>query len=247
MSVLITGSAKGLGLELGKLFLSDQEFVFFHSRSPKDNFLLEKFRSDQYSMFSADLAEENQVSVLLNDIYQHDAKPSLIICNAGKSSFQQNSHLSHISWEQAFNDNFYSVLNIVNKAPSIKEKYGLKRLNIVCISSICGIDFIKGAPLQYSVAKSALNTLVKFYSKDLIRQDISLNAIAAGNIIYPGSQWETKFKNKSDQQKYLESIPSSKFITVDEIYKLIRFLSQEGNSFVGEVFVLDGGQSNRSQ
>ena len=54
---------------------------------------------------------------------------------------------------------------------------------IVCISSIAGIENTK-APLTYSVAKSALNTYVKGISQVLAKDDIRINAIAPGNILF---------------------------------------------------------------
>ena len=47
-------------------------------------------------------------------------------------------------------------------APLIK-----KNGKIVCISSICGSEVIDGAPIGYSIAKSAINNYVKSISYEL--------------------------------------------------------------------------------
>ena len=60
-----------------------------------------------------------------------------------------------------FNDNFFSAVNIIEQS----KKYLAKtKGSIICISSICGIETIKNAPVEYSVAKSALNSYVKLIS-----------------------------------------------------------------------------------
>ena len=49
---------------------------------------------------------------------------------------------------------------------------------IICISSICGMEYIKGAPITYSVTKAALNAFVRYYSKIIGPKGVKINAIA---------------------------------------------------------------------
>ena len=63
------------------------------------------------------------------------------------------------------------------------------------------MEFIKGAPITYSVSKAALNAFVEFYSKYLGPKGVRLNAIAPGNILFKGSSWEKKInQNKKSIQ-----------------------------------------------
>ena len=70
---------------------------------------------------------------------------------------------------------------------------------------ICGIEIIKGAPLGYSVAKSALNSFVKFYA-DYLGEKGSINSIALGNIFFEGSLWQKKLdSNPRKTKKYIRN------------------------------------------
>ena len=193
MSILITGSSGGLGLDLGKLFLANDHSVVFHSRKDIDFLLKNDISSENAYQVSCELSNYEKTKKKLSDLFKTKYKPNTIICNAGRSSFKKKSETNLDSWNVAFNDNFYSALNVINACREIRNRSKQKNkssLNIICISSICGHEFIKGAPIQYSIAKSALNNMVKIYSKELIREGIILNAISPGNMIFPGSLWE---------------------------------------------------------
>ena len=51
-----------------------------------------------------------------------------------------------------------------------------------------------GAPIAYSVSKSALNTFVKSISK-IYGNKIRINFISPGNIYFKGGVWDKKIKN----------------------------------------------------
>ena len=117
---------------------------------------------------------------------------------------------------------------------------------IICISSICGIEMIKNAPIGYSLAKSLINNYVKSMSHNLAEKGISINSIAPGNILFDGSVWDKKIKkNKIKTFKYIRSVvPMKKFGTIDDIFDLCIFIENNKSQFAsGSTFVLDGAQT----
>ena len=77
----------------------------------------------------------------------------------GESNFKNNN----FDFNHAFKYNFFSTINCVQELTPFIKKEG----KILCISSICGSEVISGAPIGYSVAKSALNNYVKCISYEL--------------------------------------------------------------------------------
>ena len=57
--------------------------------------------------------------------------------------------------------------------------------NIVAVSSIAGVDAM-GSMLAYRASKAALNHFVKNLAKEVGHAGIRINAIAPGNILFPG-------------------------------------------------------------
>ena len=142
-----------------------------------------------------------------------------------------------------FHLNFFSTTNIIEK---FKDDLALSKGSIVCISSICGQEIIPGAPITYSVVKSALNAYVKGIALPLGKKNIRINAIAPGNILFEESIWDYKLKtNKARVLKMLrENVPLKKFGTPKDIASLTSWLLSKEASFVtGAIFVSDGGQT----
>ncbi len=248
MSILITGSSGGLGLDLGKIFLKNNHSVVFHSRNDIDIFSKHNISSKTAYQIHCELSDFQDTKKTMHNLFNTSYKPNTVICNAGRSSFEEKSETKLTSWNIAFNDNFYSALNVINACREIRKslkKEDNSLLNIICISSICGHENIQGAPIQYSVSKSALNNMVKIYSKELIREGIVLNAISPGNMMFPGSLWENKFRTQKEKNLFLNNIPSNKFVESYEIYETINsLLSSNIKNLVGQVIIVDGGQVN---
>ena len=102
-------------------------------------------------------------------------KIDLIILCAGKSkkNFKKIENLN--SWKDSFENNFYSTTNVLESYLKI---YKYAKTKIIVISSIAGSKIIEGAPITYSVAKSALNFYVRFKSKELAKHKICINTIS---------------------------------------------------------------------
>ena len=133
--------------------------------------------------------------------------------------------------------------NIINFAKPYLE---ISKGCIVCISSICGNNVIKGAPIPYSVSKAALNAYVKCSANLFGEKGIRINAIAPGNILFEGSSWDKKIKqNKKLTDNILKNkVPLSRFGNPEEIADLACFLSSPKAAFVtGSIWDIDGGQS----
>jgi len=237
--VLITGSSRGIGYEIGKLFVNNGASVIFTGRNKTLN--LEKIRNSFY--FSCDLTKEEDIDDLFNytkDVFDNEL--NILICNLGNGKISNKSNYKKREWEETFNLNFFSSVYTIQKFLDNFAKS--QNQSITCISSICGNAAI-GCPLPYSVAKSALNSYVKNLSKIIASQKIRINSVSPGNIFFPGSTWDQKLKNDySDTNNYIQSnVPLQRFGSIKNISELVLFLSSSSSSFTtGSNFVVDGGQ-----
>ena len=122
----------------------------------------------------------------------------------------------------------------------------IRKSKIICISSICGVESIEGAPIGYSIAKSALNFYIKLISRELAEIGVSINGIVPGNIYFKGSTWDLKMKkNPKKTKKYIKNnVPINKFGSTENIFKVCKMLSENNDNFItGSLFKLDGGQT----
>ena len=234
--IFITGSSSGMGYGLAKSFLDLGNEVIICSKNIRKLKFASKSLNDCFFV-RADLSKENDIKKAIKKIKLRFKKIDVLICNYGSSNHKKNN----LDFNYAFNNNFFPTVNVVNYAQPIIKKEG----NIICISSICGVESIKDSPIGYSVAKSALNNFVKSISYSLSQKKILINCIAPGNIYFKGSTWEKKIKkNKHKVKKYInKNVPLKKFGSINEIFNLCRYLSSSQSFSTGATYILDGGQT----
>ena len=142
-----------------------------------------------------------------------------------------------------FNQNFFTAANAIEFS---KKKLLQRKGSIICISSICGNELVKGAPITYSTAKAALNFYLKSLSHYMSYKGVKINIISPGNIFFKGSVWHKKMKkNKKQTEKLIKKIvPLNTFGKVEDISSMVSYLVSENSRFItGSNFVIDGGQT----
>ncbi len=238
-TIFITGSSSGIGFGLAKRFLEANNRVIICSKNIKKLKLASK-NLDNCFYVQADLTLDKDIEKAIKKIKSKKITIDVLICNYGNSNYKKNN----LDFNHAFENNFFSTVNTINMSlPIIRKKTG----KIICISSICGVEHIKNAPIAYSVAKSAINNYVKLMSHSLSNKGIVINSIAPGNIYFKGSVWEKKMKkSRKKTENYIkENVPMNKFGSIDDVYALCRYLCSESNFTNGTTHILDGGQVKR--
>ena len=236
-TVFISASSSGIGYHLAKRYkLLNYNLIINGTNKSK----LKKASLDlDCDFFLGDLTDQKKINLLIDKIKRKYNYIDILICNLGNSNFKKNNK----NYQNAFKYNFFSTTNLVDNSGKILKKGKSK---IICISSICGAESIDGAPIGYSIAKSALNFYVKLISKELAKKEITINGIMPGNIFFKGSTWDLKMQNNFKRtKKYIKTnVPLNKFGSVDDIFEICKMLSENDNKFItGSLFKLDGGQT----
>ncbi len=245
--VLVCGSSKGIGLSIAERFLNEQCKVILSSRNILKNNNLKKELSKKYDVndfliLNCDFSKISSIKQLRNKIIKRFKKIDILITNSGLSKGQNKLKKNQKFWEKSWSANFNTcIFPITLFINDLEKSHG----SILCISSIAGVEYLP-APTSYSVAKSAINTLVKILSKKYGSR-VRVNAIAPGNIIFKGSVWDKKIKaNKKRVLNYIkENVPQKRFGRPQEVADLAIFLSSDKAGFIsGEIINIDGGQTN---
>lgn len=238
--IFITGSSSGIGFELAKKFLELGFEIVINSNNMRNLKKASKFLNN-CKYFFGDVTNVKSLEKIFNQIKKEYKKIDFLICNYGNSNFNNN----HLDFDYAFKNNFFTTVNTISYSlPILKQN----KSKIICISSVCGVEVIKNAPLGYSIAKSAVNNYVKGISNILAEKGISINAIAPGNVMFKGSLWEKKIKDSATKtKKYIkENVPMNKFASIDDIFRVsLILLSQESNFITGCTYIVDGGQTKK--
>lgn len=242
---LITGSSRGIGKSIAEGFLKEEANVGLVARTPitlnQTAALLHSKYKSKVKHWIADLINESAVNELSEKISREWERIDGLIVNVGSGKSLDGPITHSAQWNSVWDTNFNTALNTVRCfLPSIQKNKG----SIVFISSICGIEAL-GAPTDYSVAKSALNSFSKNLAKK-VGPDVRVNTVAPGNIYFEGGTWEKKIKeNKSMVDVMLENeVPLKRFGTPEEVADAVIFLCSDRASFItGSNLVVDGGQT----
>jgi 3-oxoacyl-[acyl-carrier protein] reductase len=244
-TVLITGASQGIGSAVADSFLKEGASVILVSRGSKKLLSLEKKFQDNYgkkniSAEICDCTSESSLEQLKDNLIAKGIKLDIVVANVGDGRSVSDSVPNNENWEESWAKNFNSALYTSRAfVPMLEEREG----SLLFISSITGVEAI-GAPINYSTAKSALIAFSKNLSKKLAGR-VRVNAIAPGNINFPGSSWEEKIK--ADEKKVKEiinNVPMKRFGTPKEIANSAVFLSSDKASFItGALLIIDGGQT----
>ncbi len=242
-NIVITGSSSGIGYYIAKSFSDLGSNVIINGKDKSKLINSCNTLGSNSSYVQSDLSTEKGIFNFSNNVLEKfNNKIDVLVCNLG-SGKPSNDRKTYKSWLDSFNINFFSAVSVIeNFKKALKKRKG----NIICISSICGVETINGAPIPYSVAKNALNFYVKLYSRELSKINIRINVIAPGNILFDKSSWSQKLKkNKKKVENTLkERVPQNRFGSPSDISELAIYLSSSKANFItGSVFIADGGQT----
>lgn len=244
-NVFISGSSSGIGLDIAEKFLHYGSNVIINGRKKnKLKKIVTEFNEKNLHYIDGDVTEIKDVKKIYLNTKKIFKRIDILICNVGSGKSVAPGKENYKEWQRVFALNFWSTTNLVEvfKNDLIKSKG-----NIVCISSICGLEKISNAPITYSVAKSSLNSYVKSMSKYFGPFSVRINSIAPGNILFKNSSWDKKLrKNKKTTLSYINSnVPLNKFGKLEDISETVIWIASEKSNFTtGATFIIDGGQTS---
>lgn len=174
-NIIITGTSRGIGLELALKFANEGHQVLALSR--KEN---QELSHQNITFISVDLSNEielQQVSGFLSSSWE---KIDAVIHNAGSLLLKPFAETTQQDFEDIYKVNVFGVANLTR----ICLPYLKKGSHVVTISSMGGIQgSLKFAGLAaYSSSKGAIITLSELLAEEYKEQGISFNVLALGSV-----------------------------------------------------------------
>ncbi len=246
--VLVTGSSRGIGKSIADNFLLEGARVMITGRSEDSiNDTYKKFCKD-YSdkrvlKYCGDLTEISEINKCLKYADELFEGLDILILNIGLSKSKPGLEADIFEWERMFKHNFWGSINLFYQSIPLLRK--TVEPSVVFISSIAGMENTD-APIPYSVAKGALSIAAQSFARVVASDNIRVNVVAPGNVMFPGGRWEDIAAEKPEMVRDLleKQVPQKKFASPQEIADLVLFIASKRASFItGAVITIDGGQT----
>ena len=240
-SALVTGSSKGIGRAIAELLCSEGCRVALNGRSASDLLTATNQLAGSIGVVG-DVTRPEDARQLISEVVSAFGKLDILVCNVGSGRSVSPGSETADEWQRVFALNLWSTTNTVEAA---KEALVATKGVIVCVSSICGLEVIAGAPITYSAAKAALHAYVRGIARPLGSQGVRINAVAPGNILFDGSVWSRKLaEDEQSVQSILEKdVALGCLGTPADVASLVAYLASECSRFAsGGIWTLDGGQ-----
>ena len=176
-NVVITGTSRGIGFELAKMFADNGHQVLAISRNTKP---LSVLNHKNISVISIDISKNSDVEKVTNFIKNNWKKVDILINNAGKLINKPFTDLTSNDFLEVYKVNVFGVAELTkNLIPFLQ-----KGSHVVTISSMGGIQGSTKFPglAAYSSAKGAVITLSELLAEEYKEQQIAFNVLALGAV-----------------------------------------------------------------
>lgn len=232
---LITGSSRGIGLEIAKDLAQKGYQVILNGRSEISEDVLQTFDGsvESVAQVTGDVSDFDGAKAIIDEVVERFGRIDVLINNAGITRDGLVMRMKEEDYDDVMNTNLKGTFNMCRHITKImlKQRAG----TIINMSSVVGLMGNAGQ-VNYAASKAGVIGLTKSLARELGSRHITVNAIAPGYI-------ETEMTGVlSDKVKktMFGQIPLKRFGTTQEVAQTVNFLIE--NKYVtGQVIEVNGG------
>jgi len=236
--VLVTGSSRGIGAEMIKVFgkRGAQCVVNYIADAQGQNKADAMQVADELNgplVVECDVTQAHQVEAMMQQIQDQRGGLDVLVNNSGIISDRSIKKMSIDEFESVILVNLIGTFLVIQKAGAVLRAGG----RIINMSSVSGQMGLFGQA-NYSSSKAGIIALTKVSAREFARQNITVNAIAPGFIDVGMS----KGLPEEVAQNFIKQIPLGRLGDVSEIVNAALFLASSMASYItGHVLNVNGG------
>ena len=245
---IITGASRGLGLAAARALAGEGCRVAICARGAE---ALKQAAAELETAargaggvlaVTADVSTPDGAAAVVDAAIGQFGRLDILINNVGKAGGGDIVSTPDSEWQSAIDQTLFPAIRMSRLAvPHMRRAGGGA---IVMIASIWGRE--SGGRMTYNAVKAAEISLAKAMAQQLAKDNIRVNSVAPGSILFEGGSWWKR--QQEDPEGIAEFIrrelPFGRFGTADEVGSVVAFVASSAASWIsGASIVVDGCQS----
>jgi 3-oxoacyl-[acyl-carrier protein] reductase len=238
-TAVVTGAARGIGLEIARRFAAGSATLVLVDvlEDALAEAAAELEGKGQVLTYAVDVTKEEDVEKLVDDIVEKTGRLDILVNNAGITRDDLLLRMTIDQWDAVMTVNLKGTFLMTKHAcrPMLRQRAG----RIVNLASVSGLV---GNPGQanYSASKAGVVGFTKTVARELAGKKICCNAVAPGFI----ATEMTRVLPEKAKERALASIPLRRMGTAEEVAAVVCFLASDDAAYVtGQVLAVDGGMA----
>ena len=245
-TVIITGGSRGIGYANSIAFAkAGASIVVNHLDTQADKEGYESLKSElgknnsRCISVEGNITDSNVCDTICKTAVDNFGGIDIVVNSAGFTKPVTTIETSDELWNNGINVNLSGAFYIARSA--LKYMIPKKSGRIIFIGSAGSISGGGGAPF-YSAAKAGINGLVRFMSKDLAPEGITVNAVLPALI--ETDILKTRYQDPEKKNELLSRLPVGRLGQPEDIANTVLFLASEQAGFIcGQNIIVDGGST----
>jgi len=242
---VVTGGSRGIGLMIARGFVEAGARVYISARKAKDcdEAAAELSKLGECISFPADVGTAEGAAELAAKIAEREKAVHVLVNNAGATWGAPLEEFPDSGFDKVMSVNVKGVFHLTVKLLPLLRKAATKDdpARVINIGSIDGLRVPMFENFSYSASKAAVHMLTRHLASTLVREHITMNAIAPG--LFPSKMTQFMFEGMGEEGAS-QNIPMGRAGRQDDIAGTCIFLSSRAGSYLsGAVIPVDGGVS----
>ena len=239
----VTGSSTGIGAASAVALAHQGCRVAVHYNRSEDEAqeVMEKITASggDAMLVGGDVSDAGEVERMAREVEDRYGRLDVLVNNAGSLIERRSfSEMTEDLWDRVISVNLKSVFLCSKAVLPIMKRQGSGR--IINVTSVAARNGGGPGSAAYASAKGGVSTLTRAMAKDLVSDNILVNAVAPGVITTP---FHDRFTPPDVRENMAAAIPMGREGTPEEVAGAVLFLASPwANYLVGEIIEVNGGQ-----
>jgi 3-oxoacyl-[acyl-carrier protein] reductase len=239
----VTGSSTGIGRAAAVELARGGRRVVVHYNASEDEArdVVKEIEGSggEASLVGGDVSDADEVGRMVGEIQDRFGRLDVLVNNAGSLIERRKlSGMTEELWDRVMDVNLKSVYLVSLAVLPLMKRQGRGR--IINMTSVAARNGGGPGSVAYATAKGGVSTLTRAMAKELVSENILVNAVAPGVITTP---FHDRFTPPDVRENLKNTIPMGREGTPEETAGVVVFLASPAAEYlVGEIIEVNGGQ-----